>query len=53
MLVISVAVLFAVVGLLIYGLSPPENPKLAEIGRLTFFAGMLALALQLGPLLFK
>lgn len=38
-----IPVLLIVVGVLIYALA--TNPKVAEIGRLTFFAGMLSLAL--------
>lgn len=37
---------FAVVGVLIYALSTTDT-KLAEIGRLLFFAGILALAFAL------
>ena len=43
MLITIVPVLFMVVGALMYALS--ANPKLAEIGRLLFWAGAFAVAL--------
>lgn len=41
------SVIAMIVGLLMYALC--ANPKLAEIGRLTFFAGVLAFLLEAGP----
>lgn len=43
MLITIIPVLFMVVGALMYGLS--ANPKLAEIGRILFWAGSFAVAL--------
>lgn len=39
MLIAIFPLLVTLVGMLAYGLS--SNPKLAELGRLTFFAGLL------------
>lgn len=39
--------LIALIGLLMYALC--ANPKLQEIGRLSFFAGLLAFLMQSGP----
>lgn len=44
-LVLGIRAIVAVVGVLVYALS--ANPKLAEIGRLSFFAGLLALLFHL------
>ena len=40
------SVIVAVIGVLMYALC--SNPKLAEIGRISFFAGLLAFLLQAG-----
>ncbi len=45
MLIALAPLLFAVVGALLYALA--GNPKAAELGRLTFAAGMIALAFAL------
>ena len=47
-MVLLISLLFALLGLLAYALS--ANPKVQELGRLTYFAGLLAFLLQLGPL---
>jgi hypothetical protein len=44
---IYLSLLVALVGLLMYALS--ANPKLAEIGRISFFAGLLAFLIQIAP----
>ncbi len=41
---IWLSLLIAVIGVLMYALS--VNPKLSEIGRISFFAGLLAFLLQ-------
>jgi hypothetical protein len=46
MLVIAVTLLVAVVGLLVYALA--ANPKVAEIGRIAFFDGLLVFLLRFG-----
>ena len=46
-MVMLVSLLFVLIGLLAYALS--TNPKVQELGRITFFAGLLAFLLQLGP----
>lgn len=46
MLISWVDLLIAVVGLLLYVLA--ANPKLQEVGKLTYFAGLLATCLLLG-----
>lgn len=43
-MIIALALLVALIGVLMYALV--ENPKLSEIGRLMFFAGLLAFLLQ-------
>jgi Na+/phosphate symporter len=43
-MVIAVQLLIALVGILMYALC--ANPKLAEIGRILFFVGMLAFLLN-------
>jgi Na+/phosphate symporter len=43
-MIIYLSVLVALVGVLMYALS--ANPKLQEIGRLSFFAGLLAFLLM-------
>lgn len=45
MLIAIVAVLFAILGALVYALA--GNAKLAELGRLTFAAAMIALMFEL------
>jgi len=50
-MIIYLSLLVAVVGVLMYALC--TNPKLAEIGRLAFFAGLLAFLLQLSPEMLK
>ena len=47
-MVLLISLLFALLGLLAYALS--ANPKVQELGRITFFVGLLAFLLQLGPL---
>jgi hypothetical protein len=44
---IFLSLLFALVGVLLYFVS--TNPKVVEIGRITFFAGILAFLLSPGP----
>ncbi len=44
MLVASLCVIIAIVGVLMYALC--VNPKLAEIGRLSFAAGIFAICFQ-------
>ena len=44
---IYVSLLCALVGLLLYALS--ANGKVAELGRIGFFAGLMAFLLQLTP----
>lgn len=49
-MIIYFSLLVCVIGLLMYALC--TNPKLAEIGRLAYFAGLLAFLLNsVGPLL--
>lgn len=43
-MVVLLSVLVAIIGVLMYALS--ANPKLAELGRIMFFAGLLAFLLQ-------
>jgi hypothetical protein len=43
-MIIYLSLLVALVGVLMYALS--ANPKLVEIGRLSFFAGLLAFLLM-------
>ena len=43
MLIAAFAVIVCLIGLLIYALS--ANPKVAELGRLAFFAGLLAICI--------
>lgn len=43
---VYLSVLVALVGILMYALC--SNPKLAEIGRITYFAGLLAFLLHAG-----
>lgn len=45
-MIILLSVLVCVIGLVIYIGAKPENPKLAEVGRLMFFTGLLAFLLQ-------
>lgn len=44
---LSLSVLAVLVGLLLYFL--PVNPKVQEVGRMTYFAGLLTFLLQVGP----
>lgn len=44
MMIALLAILFAIAGALVYALS--GNAKLAELGRLTFLAAMIALMLE-------
>ena len=46
-MIIYLSLLVAIVGLLAYALS--SNPKIAEIGRLSYFAGLLAFLLEAVP----
>lgn len=46
MIVIYIAPLVAVVGLLLYALA--TNPKVARVGEIMFFAGLLATLLIVG-----
>ena len=48
-MLIYLSLLVAIVGLLMYALS--ANPKLVEIGRLSFFAGLFVFLLQVPKLL--
>jgi ABC-type Co2+ transport system permease subunit len=48
--IIYLSLLVAIAGLLAYALS--ANPKIAEIGRLSFFAGFLAFLLLFGSHVF-
>lgn len=50
-MLILYSVVAIIVGVLMYALC--ANPKLQEIGRLTFFAGMLAFLLQVGGHIFS
>jgi Na+/phosphate symporter len=45
--IIYLSLLIAIVGLLMYALA--ANPKLQEVGRLAFFAGLLAFLLESVP----
>lgn len=42
----TISVLLAIVGLLLYGFSKDAKP--AEIGRITFFCGLLCFLLSIG-----
>lgn len=46
MIVAVVPLALAVLGALVYGFA--SNAKAAELGKLTFFAGMLAFAIAMG-----
>jgi Na+/phosphate symporter len=46
-MIIYLSLLVAIVGVLMYALA--ANPKLSEIGRLAFFAGLLAFLLESLP----
>ena len=48
---IYLSLLCALIGVLMYALC--TNPKLAEIGRLMFFAGLLAFLLRVNDALLK
>jgi hypothetical protein len=43
-MILYLSLLVAIVGLLIYALS--NTPKVSEIGRISYFAGLLAFLLQ-------
>ena len=45
---IYLSLLVAIIGLLVYALS--ANPKVAELGRISYFAGLLAFLLQAGEI---
>jgi hypothetical protein len=49
LIVIIVCLLVMLFGLFLYEGTDPTNPKRQEIGRLMFFAGLLALLLRLPP----
>jgi len=46
MIIATIPALFALVGVLMYALA--SNPKLQEIGRLMFFAGLLVALFAIG-----
>lgn len=46
-MMIYLSLLVALAGVLMYALS--ANPKLSEIGRIGFFAGLLSFLLQVSP----
>ena len=46
-MIIGLTLLVAIVGVLMYALC--VNPKLAEVGRIMFFAGLLAFLLGAAP----
>ena len=46
-MIILVSLLVALIGVLMYALA--VNPKLQEIGRIAFFAGLLAFLLRVEP----
>lgn len=46
-MIIYLSLLVAIIGVLMYALA--ANPKLQEIGRLSFFAGLLAFLLEAVP----
>lgn len=46
-MIVYLSLLVALVGVLLYALS--NNGKLQEIGRLSFFAGLLTFLLQISP----
>jgi Na+/phosphate symporter len=46
-MIIGLTLLVALIGVLMYALC--ANPKLQEIGRIMFFAGLLAFLLGAGP----
>jgi hypothetical protein len=52
-MIIYLSLLVAVIGLLIYSLrpNPDTNPKMAEIGRIMFWVGLLAFLLTDSQLL--
>ncbi len=50
-MIIYLSLLVAIVGVLMYALS--ANPKLAEIGRISFAMGLLAFLLQAVPHMVK
>jgi hypothetical protein len=51
MIVLYLPMIVCVAGLLCYALA--TNPKVAEMGRLAFFAGMLAFLLDTAPRLIR
>jgi Na+/phosphate symporter len=48
MIIVLWSVLIAVVGLLLYLMSPQTQPKAAEVGRIMFGVGLLVTLLRLG-----
>lgn len=50
-MIILLSLLVALIGLLMYALA--ANPKLVELGRICFFAGMLAFLLRVSPEMLK
>lgn len=46
-MIIFLSLLVALIGALVYGLS--SNPKVQELGRLSFGCGLLAFLLRVGP----
>ena len=50
-MIILTSVLVALIGLLMYALA--ANPKLVEIGKISFGCGLLAALLQSGPYVAK
>lgn len=50
-MIIYLSLLVAIVGLLMYALA--TNPKLQEIGRISYFAGLLAFLMRITPEAFK
>jgi hypothetical protein len=49
LIVILICLLVMILGAVVYETTEPTNPKRQEIGRLMFFAGLLALLLRLPP----
>ena len=47
-MIIALSLLIAIIGLLIYALS--KDGKVAEIGRVTYFAGLLSFLLQVAQM---
>jgi hypothetical protein len=49
MFIASIPVLMVIVGILMYALASPQNPKVATIGERMFFAGFIGIAVAFGP----